>query len=416
MASSARTAAVAVALAALLAASGCTALSLTPEDHPTPPTEDVEAQFGDLETLQATQVSTFASTNGTFDHGTAGNNTTTTRSRVRIDFTGTTRRYSRQLASPKRAGDFVVVNESATLVYDESENQATRIPRTRRLRMGDRGAHLARVVEAARSDGAVVEPADGVSPLPVVPATSSGPAVPTHEIDGYRVEYLGTRTVANRTAHGFRMTAVSAAAMDLNQTLWLDSEFYYPLRTNQTLRFDNQTMHVTTRLANVTFNGGLPDDAFQVDLPENATVNTTDVPETETFDSRAALAGSVETSVPDPDVPEGYAFERATHMDGNVSWGGDDSSRGNISQVSLQYTGDGGRLVVSKMTGGADDNGSWTKTTGDNVTVAGHDGRYLTTASSSMVTWSCDGHSYSVVATALDRDAILDVAASVACE
>lgn len=404
----ARTPTVAVTLAVLVVASGCTALPLNAEASPTPPTEDVEEQFDGLETLRATEVSTLTTVNGTggsepASDGAADDDTTRSRSRIRVDFTGPRRQYSRQLAPGESEGDRVLVNGSVTLVYDASENEATRIPRVDAMPAQDRASYLARVVEAARSGGAVVEPAGGVSPLPVVPATSSKPSVPTHEIEGYQVEYLGTRSIADRTAHGFRMTAISEAAMDLNQTMWLDGEFYYPLRTNQTLDFGNRTMRVTTRLVNVTFNGALSENAFRVDLPENATFDTTELPETEAYDSRRALAADVDTSVPDPAVPRGYAFERATHVGGNTS------------QVSLRYTDGDGRLVVSKVERAAGGNGS-RASAGENVTVAGHDGRYLTTASSSLVTWSCDGHAYSVVATTLDRDAILDVAASVARE
>jgi outer membrane lipoprotein-sorting protein len=409
-----RTATVAVALAALLVTSGCTALSPISDDAPEPPTDDAAERFASLENLQATQVSTFTTVNGTNNTTAAAtgvvdpdDGTTKTRSRIRIDFDGERRQYSRQLAPEEDAGDRVVVNESVSLVYDASENEATRIPRVDSISTQDRSAYIARIVEAARSDEAVVEPTGDVSPLPVVPATSSDSAVPADDIEGYRVDYLGTKTVADRTAHGFRMTAVSAAAMDLNRTMWLDAEFYYPLRTNQTLHLGDRTMHVTRHLENVTFNGDLPEDAFQADLPEDATVNTTGMPTTETYDSREALREKTELSVPDPAVPDEYDLDGATRV------------AGNFSQVSLQYTDNDGRIIVSKTgdsTNRTGTNSSHLGTSGENVTVSGHDGRYLATGSANLVTWSCDDHSYSVVATALDREELLEVAASVACE
>lgn len=381
----------AVAFAALLVTSGCTALSLGFGDTG-PPTADVVERHDAIRSVEATQVSTL----------TSGNNTTHSRTRIRLDLVGVRRQSSLQLAPSSQAGDRVVVNESVMVVYDASENTVTRIPRIDRLTNQSRASYLGRIVEAARDDGEVVKPAGDVSPLPVVPATSAEPSVPAGAIEGYRVEYIGTETVAGRTAHGFRMTAVSEAALDLNQTLWLDAEFYYPLRTDQTFSVGNTTMRVTSHLRNVTFNGDLPDEAFEFDPPANATVNTTDLPEMETYDSVSALEENTAASVPNPSIPDGYHFEQAR------------STSGNVSRVSLRYASGDGTLSVSKMASVS--NATGPSTVGENVTVAGHDGSYVTFGASSVVTWTCGGHSYSVVATVLEREQLLDVAASVACE
>ncbi|MFB6068420.1 MAG: outer membrane lipoprotein carrier protein LolA [Halobacterium sp.] len=380
--------ALAVALAALLATSGCSALDVLGGGEPAPPSEDVAAQFAELETLRATQVSTIRH-DGTTNH---------TRSVVRIDFGDPRRQYQRVLAPPERAGTRIVANETAATIYDPQENTVTRIPRNERATY-DRGEYFARIVAAARGNE-TVEKSAGVSPLPVVPATSTPHAV-ARELQGYTVEYLGTASVSGRHAYKFRMAASSEAALAVNRTLWLDAEFYYPLKVHQTLTLGNDTYEITKRLTNVTFNEPLPADAFALDPPANATVETLNV-SAQRFDSLSALREATAVPVPDPELPEGYEFAGAQLYDRNAT------------QVSLRYESADGRITVSKATGLG--NASRGQQLGENVTVAGHDGRYLVAGPSSMVAVTCGDAQYTVVATSLEKQALLDVAASVVCE
>ncbi|MCG1003063.1 MULTISPECIES: outer membrane lipoprotein carrier protein LolA [Halobacterium] len=382
----------AVAVAALLVTSGCSGLDVLADDAETPPDVDVAQRYKSLDTLEATRVRTVDT----------GNDTTETRALVRDDVsTDQRRQYRRILAPESRAGDVTVVDESGLLMYDASENAVTHLPWSGRRHDGNRSAYLQRVVSAARDGGDVAEPSDGVSPLPVVPTTGASASIPEDAIEGFEVEYLGTRTVAGRTAHGFELTAVSEAALTVEQTLWLDSQYYYPLHTTHRLDYRNRTIETSTRLENVTFDAGLPDDAFEFDVPENATVETLNV-STESFDSVSALRERVDFSVPDPAVPDGYEFAEARYVGGNVT------------QASLQYvTADDHRLTVTKTTSSSNAGGF---TSGENVTVAGRDGQYLTTPRTKFVTWSCGDTRYAVVGTNLDKTALLAVADSVGCE
>lgn len=385
----------ALAFAALLATSGCAALqSLGGGNAAAAPEENVSSAFESLETLSATQVSTLRH----------GNTTNHTRTVIRASFGDPPKQYSRVLAPESREGDVSLVNASATILYDASTNEVTRIPQSGSgSRSIDRGEYYASIVAAARNDSTVSSTSRGVSPLPVVPASKSGTAVPTDEIEGYEVDYLGTETVSGRTAYGFRMTPASDAAFDVNQTVWLDAEYYFPLETNQTTTINGSTYHVHSTLENVTFNADLPPDAFSFDPPADATVDTLNV-STETYESLDAARADADLSVPEPDVPGGYTFEQAQRLNGN------------FTQLSVQYTNEAGaRIVVSKAESSA--NGSdGAFDLGENVTVAGHDGTYVATSRSSLVTFSCSDVQYSVTASDLDRAELLDVAASVACE
>lgn len=380
-----------VVVALLLVTSGCTSLGATGDASPSPPDVDVAAQFAELETLEATQVSSVESTNLTNE----------TRTFVRVDFTPPVRQFQRVLAPDEREGNRYVLNESASVIYDASDNEVTRVPRATSSSV-DQGEYYASIVSAARENETVDAPSAGVSPLPVVPAEPGASDEVDERIEGYRVEYLGTDTVADRDAHGFRMTAISDAALDVNRTLWLDAEYYYPLQSHQTTTLGNDTYEVRSHLENVTFNADLSGDAFDFEPPENATEETLNL-STQTFDSRTEFEAAVDVSLPEPDVPDGYEFDH-----GQVF--GD-----NITEVGLVYTTDeGDRLTVSKMDYVS--NGSSVLGSGENVTVSGQDGRYLTTGQAQLLSWSCEDVQYSVVATALGKEQLFAVAESVACE
>jgi outer membrane lipoprotein-sorting protein len=389
-----RRALLAVALAALAVSAGCGSLpSLGGGDTaPSPPDEDVAAAFDDIETIQATQVSRLES----------GNTTNRTRARTTIRLGDTVQQFTRVLAPDDRAGNVQAVNETRVVIYDAGENNVTVVPRTDTTRV-ESGEYYASIVAAARNDSTVSPPSQGVSPLPVVPRTSTPGQSTAGDIEGFTVEYLGTDEVAGRTTHGFRLTPASEGAVNVTRTYWLDSEFYYPLRTTYTGEFGNETYHGENHLENVTFNAEVAESTFDWQPPSDATVDDVDL-STERYESLAALRDGTDIAIPDPDLPEGYAFQRAQTYNSN------------FSQLSVAYTGDdGARLVVSKVLDPAT-NGSGLLDEGESVTVAGNDGVYLVNSQASLVTWRCDGVQYTVTATALEKGALLDVAASVACE
>jgi outer membrane lipoprotein-sorting protein len=392
----------AVLAVALVAASGCSALpALDGGDADGPPSPDAVADgFEAIESLAATQVSTLSS----------GANETRTRAVVAIAVeNGTVRQYSRTLEPESRAGNRVVTRENATLVYDAAENTVTRVSNTGdRRTLADQRSFYARVAAAAANNSTVEPPSRGVSPLPVVPAAPNPGAVDEDRITGYQVEYLGTDGVAGRTAHGFEIAAVTDAAVDVEQTLWLDAEFFYPLKQSRTSAFGNETYEVTTRLENVTFNEALPADTVEWSPPEDATVDSVSIPR-ETYGDRGALAAAAPLAVPDPAVPDGYTFQQGTVVDDE-----------NITQVSVEYaTGSGTDAATISVTRlgveGTDGAAGRRLSFGENVTIGDHNGTYVVNSRSKLVAWSCGETRLSVTATDLDREQLLVVAESLAC-
>jgi len=401
----------AVAAALLVAASGCAAIPGVDDGPGQPPDSEAVAEtFDSLEGIEATQVSSL--------NGSDVDSFTRTPLRIAFDRDSErVRQFSRVLAPESDAGDVTYSDGNETLVYDASDNVVTRIPQSAQsggsaAATTSRGEYYASIVAAARNDSTVSPPAGGgVSPLPVVPQatrTTEGSAVASVDesaIEGYEVTYLGTDSLADRTAHGFQLNAVSDAALEVNRTLWLDSEYYYPLRVEQTVSLgdDDESVHVATYMEDVTFDPEFGDDAFAWEPPADATVETLSF-DPQSYDSRDELVAAAPLPVPEPDVPEGYSFASGQVVDGN------------FTQVSAEYrhAETSGSLTVSAVQVGNGSGGGFDA--GESVTVAGQDGQYVVTERTSMVSWRCGDVQYNVMATDLGREELLAVAESVGCE
>ena len=402
--------AVGVALAAvvvLVAASGCAALPAFDNDDAGPPdASEVRAGLEGVESVAATQVRVVDSPDGT----------NRTRSVVRLSVPGgggdgdaDVRRFRRVLGPERKAGDVVVAAGDEALVYDASENEATRYPRSlSTVEFGERVDFYASLVAAA-DDGSTVTD-ERVSPLPVVPA-GDGQVVPDGAAEHYEVEYLGTERVSDRTGHGFRLSAVSDASLTANRTVWLDAERFYPLETTRTAVVDGETYRTRTTLENVTFEAGLSPAAFEWSPPENATVEALGVGD-DAYDDRASFAANAPLSVPDADSPDGYRFDcgRVLELDG------EENRTGGDTLVVAEYTdGDDNQLTVEKFRPDASSDAAPVGA-GENVTVAGREATLVQTEYATVVEWRCGDVRYTVVGDDVDRDALLAVAESVACQ
>ena len=115
----------------------------------------------------------------------------------------------------------------------------------------------------------------------------------------YDLEYRGTEEIADREAHVLDVEAKDEVVTEglsvlvgdteyvyaletidpedeltvVEQTIWVDAEFDYPLKEKLVFEGPEGTRHVMTEeFESVTFNSGLEDDRFAFEPPENATV------------------------------------------------------------------------------------------------------------------------------------------------
>jgi outer membrane lipoprotein-sorting protein len=299
-------------------------------------------------------------------------------------------------APARAAGNVYVYNRTRMVRYNATEGTVTRID----LRGTNRTAQVRerlreffdRVGDSGDGEGQV-----GVSPLPVVPEADPGSGAADAGRLVYR--YAGTETVLGRRAHVVRVRSANATGSGvLNRTLWIDAEWFVTLRARTVRQVDDHRVTHTMRFTDIEFGVGVSGETFAFDPPAEATVTRTTRTRSQ-FDSRARLAAATDLSVPDPDTPEGFELERASHAVGP-----------DRTEVGLYYRRGTERLFVQKATGdheGLPD--------GERVSVGGRTGRYTEYGAGARVVWTCDGHRYAVYGSP-GRGTLLDVARSVGCE
>jgi len=337
----------------------------TPTETPTPnPTATPEAPESatELEATFESRMTSLSSYTATRSQTTSMDNRTssmTTDMWVRLS----TGEYRTEVVAPEeRAGNTVVGGTDTVWVYDEAKNEVTTY---------NRSAYGT----ANASTSVVTGLATGYEVTDYERATLDGQ-------ETYRVTLVPESDTRN--------------SVDTTVTAWLDAETYFPVTVEQSYELENTTLSTRTHYENVTLNATIPDERFTFAPPENATVESVDLPETRTFDSLASMRESVDVSLPDPEVPEGFTFQQGTLVEYNQT------------TLSLNYENESARLGVSKLSGERSLDG------GENVTVGDHDGHLRTYGETTMVTWTCDGWTYSVSGT-IDRAELLDIARSTDC-
>lgn len=299
---------------------------------------------------------------------------------------------SEVLAPASRAGTRRAYNGSVAWFYNATENTVTQVTQTDPQVVPRQRAVVRSVVAAANGE----EPSSRVSPLPVVPGPESGSAVEnaTGELEA---SYEGTATVAGREAHVISLTpAANATTSITEQTLWLDTEHFVPLRVNATLVFEGERTVVSQEATEVSFEPGLPPGIFEFDPPAGAAPERTTADVT-TFESRVDLAAATAFPVPDPTVPDRFDLSRAQL-----------TVRSDRAAAVLRYTS--GVNVISVIAG----NGSEFDTvTGEPVSVGNRTGRFEVSGQVGRVVWTCGNYEYAVAGT-VPQETLTAVARSVA--
>jgi len=336
----------------------------TPTSTPAPTgTSEAPESAADLEATFESRMKSLSSYTATRSQTTSMDNRTssmTTDMWVRLS----TGEYRTEVVAPeKRAGNTVVGGTDTVWVYNEARNEVSTY---------NRSAYGT----ANASTSVVTGLATGYEVTDYERATVDGQ-------ETYRVTLVPERDTGN--------------SVDTTVTAWLDTETYFPMTVEQSYDLENRSLSTRTHYENVTLNATIPDERFTFDPPENATVESVDLPETRTFDSLESMRESVDVSLPDPEVPESFTFQQGTLVEYNHT------------TLSLNYENESARLGVSKLSGERSLDG------GENITVGDHDGHLRSYGETTMVTWTCEGWTYSVSGT-IDRAELLDVASSVACE
>ncbi|WP_340099243.1 outer membrane lipoprotein carrier protein LolA [Salinibaculum salinum] len=301
--------------------------------------------------------------------------------------------------------DVRVSNDSTLWLYDRDTQTVKRLSVERTTGRLDRVVRLVSQLNLSNESSAEPSTDDvGVSPLPVVPAggQSQQTVGPAQTQSSYTVTTAGTKTVDGRSAVMVELaqtSSVSEPVANFTQTLWLDSEWYYPLKQRTAWTQGGQRRTLTTTYRNVTFNPEFASGTFVFDPPSNATVETPDTPDQQQYDSVSALRADAALSVPAPTVPDGFALASATR------------TTGRIDSIGLRYVNSSSVLTVAKLAPSIEP-----RTDGETLTVAGRRATYRNLGPRQVITWTCNGVQYKIGGRNLSQEQLVDIAHSVGCE
>ncbi|GKZ14411.1 DUF4367 domain-containing protein [Haladaptatus sp. T7] len=218
--------------------------------------------------------------------------------------------------------------------------------------------------------------------------------------DAFTAEYQGEATVSGRETYKVTLQPKNESLGNLmqNQTVWLDQENWFPVKTHVETAVGNDTTTTTMTYSNLSYDASISDERFTYTPPEDAKVIDVGLPETTTYSSVADAQEAVDFAIREPtDVPDGYSLENVTVT----------TSNGDAS-VSLRYSNGTDSLVVSQTSATRPSRGDQT------VSVAGHDATYTTVGEQGLLQWSDDDSSYSVTGS-LSKASLIDVAESMYC-
>lgn len=203
-------------------------------------------------------------------------------------------------------------------------------------------------------------------------------------LEDYDVEYTGDETVGDRETYVLELTPTdeeSEPALGYDAlTLWVDQEYWYPIKQHAELSTGEETIAVTTTYEEIAFNEGIDDDRFEFEPPEDAEIVDAEMPDTRQFDDLEEAAAAVPFDVAEPTVPDEYAVESVTT-----------SEYDDTTTLSATYESEASddSLFVTITDGDA-------TADGESIDVGDREGVLVDSFATTMIEWECDGLVYSV--------------------
>lgn len=367
---------------------GCTLFADGDRDLPT--AETVDERLDDLRTIEATIVS---STNATGEP---------TESRIRMMMRPGTGEFRGEMVGDGPINDTLVVSNATTMVmYNRTTSEAQVVDVEGITQVQNGTLDSMADIFAQLNEGEDVDTPSDVTTLPVVPGPTGGTTAATASLPlqgNMSLTYEGTDTVAGRTAYEIRAEPEDAPLIE-RYTLWIDAEWYYPIKTTGATTLDGETQSFTTVYRNVTFNPTVPEGTFEFDPPANVTVEYTANNAVSSFESRPALAEATNQTLPEPDLPGDYRFGRGSLVTTETG-----------DQVSLSYTNGTEQFSVSIQPPGVGTNA----TDGESIEIDGREATVSSIGQTTVIRLPCDSVTYAVIGQQ-SRETLVDVAASLEC-
>ncbi|WP_254763734.1 LolA family protein [Natrinema marinum] len=248
-------------------------------------------------------------------------------------------------------------------------------------------------------------------------------------LEEYRLSYEGTATVDGRTAHvvetkppaedvgptidlvvgdttfvvPLRATA-DPEAMDVTRTVWIDDEYRYPIREQNTLTIDGETRHeLTVTYEDLSIDTGLPPGTFTYEPPADATVETDGRDPAGVFESRTAAEEILPYELPEPDVPDSYVLDRITVVKRAENVGG--------TTATMWYNDP--NVIARELYVAVREYQRFSPDVLEEIDLDGHTA-YRRDGRIQSIFWTCGGLSHEV-SSLTDDSPLLEIASSVGC-
>ncbi|WP_231189128.1 DUF2092 domain-containing protein [Haladaptatus sp. DYF46] len=218
--------------------------------------------------------------------------------------------------------------------------------------------------------------------------------------NGFSADYQGEATVSGQETYKVTLQPENESLQQVmsNQTVWLDQDNWFPVKTQVSTSVGNETTTTTMTYSNLSYNKSIPDERFEYTPPEDAKVVDVELPQTSNYESVAQAQKEVNFTIREPtSLPDGYSLENVT-----VS-----SANGNAS-VSLLYSNGSDSLAVTQTSMTRPVSGE------QSVSIAGHAGSYMSVSDQHILQWSDAESQYSVSGT-LSKASLIEVAESIYC-
>jgi len=143
------------------------------------------------------------------------------------------------------------------------------------------------------------------------------------------LEYAGTETVDGHETHVLELAATQQNGdVQGSLTAYVDTETYFPVKMTQQVESENFDYSATVTFENVTLDEELPEDTFELDLPDDVEdMRDDEEPSVQRYDSYDTLASNTELSVPSADLTDRFGFEKGVAYQSE-----------HVQSVTLTYT------------------------------------------------------------------------------
>jgi outer membrane lipoprotein-sorting protein len=367
---------VVVALAVLVLSAGCSGVF---DDEPElPDADEAVEQFSSVGVYNATLV-----TEQTID------NETTEATIEQTVQPATGKRY--QVVVQNGTRTTTIVDNTTTWVYRPARNEATRIDGDTQQVSGQK-ENLRKLIDSLETDDDSGAPLVPIAPLFGTGSTTEDNPVTDMNFTGQpvRTRYQGVETVAGRDTHVIRMESAEDADDEMSQTLYYDVEYFVPLKAEYEMTAGGREIRGQRRIEQIDFSPAVDESVFEFDPPENVTVSTTRL---DRFESYGELRRASDGHVPDPVVPESFEFDSGVRTE---------------QGITLRYSEGATTIAVSRSSE------TDREVDGEPIESQGRTYTFTDRYRTNVLYWQCSENSYSVSGE-LDREALLDIAASIDC-